>query len=370
MHKSTEKKSLLKVPLRRGIPALMLMLLGSAIPLKSLADWIYTPSPMFGYDPATGYIIGGAFFTYPAHGSGWVTSSQIIYSTEGVIKLKLDYSKASTSSSLGYGAKLSIGQDMMRYFGEGGQTQVNQMVNVFSDDLQVKPFVEFWINKTKSWGFQIRTSSGYVTRVTDKKNNSIDKKHAEGPNEASSSVGLFYRQDSRNYDSSLTEGKFFQIEGNFVPNELSSLSSGQSVFQFLANYDQFIPFNSSNVFVYRLKMGTTLGGTPSFLYRYTLGGTGDIPSLRGYFSNRFRGNHFYGIQLENRITIVNRISAIVFLDTGDIANQSAQDFSYFKMGYGVGLRFGLPPDGSTKIRVDFGISKDQSTFVVGFNEVI
>ncbi len=361
---------------RPVVSAFMLVFLNSFFPMGAFAEenssWAYTPVPIFGYDPAVGFILGGAVFTYPTEGPGWVTSNKIIYSTEGMLKLKTDILKISTSRSFGYGINVDVGQGMMRYFGEGGQTQVDKMVNVFSNDLELKPFIEFWIDETKVWRLQAETLSGYVTRVTDVNNNLLDNRRGGGLGETSSGVGILYKQDNRDDFLSPTEGKYFQIEGNFAPNWMSNLPSGESVFQILTNYDQLISWGLSNVFAYRLKAGTTIGGTPSFLRRYTLGGgsLGGATSLRGYYFDRFRGNHFYGIQLENRKTIIDRLSGAFFVDVGDMANQTLQDFSSLKVGYGIGLRFGLPPKGRIKIRLDYGLSQDQSAFIIGFNEII
>ena len=104
-------------------------------------------------------------------------------------------------------------------------------------------------------------------------------------------------------------------------------------------------------------------GDPSYLFRYRLGG---LDLLRGYKDNRFRGKEFGVLQEELRWLIKKWISVNVSADFGDIGDG---EFHQLKATAQAGLRLGLPPKWSQKMRVDFGIGLDQSTFQIQFGEI-
>jgi hemolysin activation/secretion protein len=116
-----------------------------------------------------------------------------------------------------------------------------------------------------------------------------------------------------------------------------------------------------NVFAFKLSGGYS-NNDPSFPFMYKLGGS---DKLRGYSFGRFVGSEYYALQGEIRRRLDKVISMAIFLDAGDVAYP---EFRSIKSTYGFGFRFGLPPDYLMKVRVDFGITKDQKGLFVTFGE--
>jgi hemolysin activation/secretion protein len=109
-------------------------------------------------------------------------------------------------------------------------------------------------------------------------------------------------------------------------------------------------------------MGETLG-RPSFLYTYRLGGP---DYLRGYEVNRFIGNQFAIIQLEERIKIYRDfVTGTLSYETGSVTSKL---YNRRRSNTGIGLRVAMPPDWKDKLSVNFGFGDDQSNIEMEFNE--
>ena len=101
-------------------------------------------------------------------------------------------------------------------------------------------------------------------------------------------------------------------------------------------------------------------GNPSYLFRYTLGGA---ERLRGYYTNRYRGDRFYSAQLEFRFPLYKKFSGVCFLDEGDVSDDKLNKTLF---SYGGGIRFSI--NDNVNLRLDYGIGKDQNGVLFTFGE--
>ena len=85
--------------------------------------------------------------------------------------------------------------------------------------------------------------------------------------------------------------------------------------------------------------------------------------MRGYYNNRFRGDRYYAAQAELRFPLYKRFSGVAFVDAGDVADDG---FRKPKWTWGGGLRFALSEN--IKLRLDYGIAKDQRGVFFTFSE--
>jgi len=120
----------------------------------------------------------------------------------------------------------------------------------------------------------------------------------------------------------------------------------------------------TSVLALRADGGTSAGGR-NYATNYAIGGA-DL--LRGYYSNRFRGEHFAAGTAELRWPIVGPLSGAAFGDIGRV--WAAGDVHPRILAYsgGGGLRFGIPPDRLVRLRFDLGFAPDQWGLFFKFNE--
>jgi outer membrane protein assembly factor BamA len=169
-------------------------------------------------------------------------------------------------------------------------------------------------------------------------------------------VGLIY--DTRDNPVSTKIGFYGAVNYENVSNIQSSKSGTSGLLLIDLRYFHLF-YNSEFVLATRLS-GGTLYGTPGYLFRYSLGGA---ERLRGYYSNRFRGNHYYCTQAEFRFPLYKRFSGVGFLDEGDITDER---LNKMLVSYGAGIRFSI--NENVKLRLDYGIAKDQNGLFFTFGE--
>ncbi len=177
----------------------------------------------------------------------------------------------------------------------------------------------------------------------------------------SASLGGKLTYDTRDSILDPREGVHFDLNLDYMPKTLSSLKSQPGFAQAKADFRKYTPIYKT-VFASRFAMGETLG-RPSFLYTYRLGGP---DYLRGYEVNRFIGNQFAIIQLEERIKIYRDfVTGTLSYETGSVTSKL---YNRRRSNTGIGLRVAMPPDWKDKLSVNFGFGDDQSNIEMEFNE--
>ena len=106
-------------------------------------------------------------------------------------------------------------------------------------------------------------------------------------------------------------------------------------------------------------------GQRSFATDYSLGGT-DL--LRGYYQNRFRGQHYVAGSGELRVPLMGPLSAAVFSDLGRVWVTHGHDQAGLAVSYGAGVRYALPPSRLARLRLDFAFAPDQRGVFFSFGE--
>jgi outer membrane protein assembly factor BamA len=89
--------------------------------------------------------------------------------------------------------------------------------------------------------------------------------------------------------------------------------------------------------------------------------------VRGYYSNRFRGQHYAAATAELRFPLIAAFSGVVFGDAGHVWAINHESSRIAETG-GFGLRYGLLPDRQIRLRLDVGFGHDQWGVFFKFNE--
>ena len=166
--------------------------------------------------------------------------------------------------------------------------------------------------------------------------------------------------DTRDNTFSTKKGFFGQLSLEDVPRELNVAGVDRGALLVNADLRYFRYIHDSRYVLAARLSGGYADGDPSYLFRYALGGTN---TLRGFYSNRFRGSRYYAGQVEMRFPLYGRFSGAAFTDVGDITDGVFQDA---RMSYGGGIRFAL--NANVKLRLDYGTSNDQNGVFFTFGE--
>lgn len=317
----------------------------------------YAISPVIGYDPALGLILGGAYFRFPLRTPGSFFSAQLQALLTGQLNIGAEYTRFSIFQKTDLSITASYSDYFQYYFGEGDRTDADDYVKLYARTFLARPVL------SRAWGSAWHTDvfADYRGRQGHRIRSSGDEELGPDlfPDEHTLSLGAALRRDTRDNTWSTQQGTLEEVSVEYIPAGLNVVGAGSAT---LLHADlrafQYI-YNSRFVLAARISGGYT-EGDPSYLFHYTLGGA---YTLRGFYSNRFRGTEFYAGQLEMRFPLVGKLSGAAFTDAGDITDTS---FQGPRVSYGGGIRLAL--NASVKLRLDYGMSNDQSGVFFTFGE--
>ncbi|WP_276771413.1 BamA/OMP85 family outer membrane protein [Veillonella seminalis] len=134
-------------------------------------------------------------------------------------------------------------------------------------------------------------------------------------------------------------------------------------YKFIGEYRNYKAIGSNQVLAFRARLGWAQGDVP-YSALYTLGGA---DTLRGFEDDQFRGKKMYNATLEYRVPIFNKVTGVLFTDMGDAWDAPHvtwyEDDKSFNISVGAGVRISTPIG---PIRLDYGVSKDDSKFHFSF----
>ncbi len=331
--------------------------IGSPIKTIKVNPSDYAISPVIGYDPTLGIILGGAYFKFPLRTPGRYFDAQL----QAISGAKLNFQTTFTHFDLFKNTNLNISGSYSNffqyYFGEGNKTTANDFSKLFSNNYRLKPELAFRLRNNFQVSLFGDVRGRQETKATSMTN--VDLHRTFFANENTLALGLTFGQDTRDNAFSTKKGTLKQITVQYVPSVCNVAGAGD-LLQLNAEVRHFHFIGRSKVVVAsRLAAGFSQG-TAGYLFRYTLGGA---YALRGYYSNRFRGEKYYVGQLEARFPIYKRFSGASFFDAGDVTDDF---FIKPKISYGAGVRFALSQN--IKLRLDYGMAKDQTGVFFTFSE--
>ncbi|MDF1536598.1 MAG: BamA/TamA family outer membrane protein [bacterium] len=161
--------------------------------------------------------------------------------------------------------------------------------------------------------------------------------------------------DGRNNQLNPTRGVYDTLTLKIVPDCLTTYDGSRTFSQAEVDHRIFTSPVSGLVLAGRLALAGSWG-RPSYQHRYSLGGP---YALRGYYTNRFRGDSYYVLQGEARKKLFWIFSGALFAEAGAVTEDR---FGGPEVSAGAGLRMTLPPDHIAKARLDFAWAEDQPLF--------
>ena len=323
---------------------------------KKISPYDYTLSPVFGYDPTTGFVFGGAGFIYPLKTPASYGDIQLIATTSGKIQVQAMYMRYAIFKNTDFKVPLTFTTFPQYYFGESDTTSASNYSEILSNRYFARPECIYSISSHFKISIFGDLRARKETSVQNKNGESLNQRLF--PNEQNLGLGLSLIYDTRDNPGSTRLGFYGSVFYENISDLKSSVSGNSGLFGADFRYFHYI-YTSKFVIAARLSGGSSYGN-PSYLFKYSIGGA---EKLRGYYTNRFRGNHFYAAQAEFRFPVYQRFSGVCFVDEGDISDG---DLNETLATYGAGIRFSI--NDNVTLRLDYGVGNDQNGVFFTFGE--
>jgi hypothetical protein len=177
-----------------------------------------------------------------------------------------------------------------------------------------------------------------------------------------SGIGSVITYDSRDNVVNAYSGHLFEVSSYFFN---SAFGGTFNFTNFNFTFNKYWEIKPDHVLAFNSVLFMNFGDVP-FLDMARVGGD-DI--LRGYARNRFRDNHFGGIQLEYRFPVLWRFGMVVFSGVGDVFQKPSDlSFTNLKYSFGAGIRFSINQKERLNVRFDYGFGKKNNSFYIMLTE--
>jgi hypothetical protein len=311
-------------------------------------------APILAYEPTFGIVMGGAVFLEKPYDPRYRLFTRAAFSERGEYSVLFNL-RSWFEEERFYHLEVEIDDFARPYYGEGMDTSASN--SIFLEGTVARVLYHF--NSRKDRALTYGPFLDY--RAADSE--SVDGTDVEPPEYIESTVGLgFYvSHDGRDSRLSPTTGRYTTMAVTLVPEPLTTYTSSRTFLQAEVDHRIFHSLGEGLVLAGRLNVGGSWGA-PSYQYRYSIGGP---YKLRGFYTNRFRGDKFYVVQGELRKHLFWIGSGAIHVEMGEATDDW---FESPLFSYGLGLRFTLPPDHIAKARLDFAWSEDQHSIYFIFGE--
>ncbi len=305
-------------------------------------EYSVTPSPIIGYSPTDGAILGGALFYHPKNDGekGRFVGLQLASNKHKDGMLTIDYRQPSLLGDWGYGLTASFSSFRYYDYGNGNDTSADNFQTIEGGGYQIRPQLNLG-------GFANSTFSPFI-EYRGREEAAVDGSttlqfSAETGRYA---IGLGQVFDHRDDELNTTAGSYTAWEVAHLPEFDNNLATNQLTIEhrFFYSFKQVVSASRIASGIY--------DHDPGYLFRFNLGGEA---GLRGFHGNRFSGDRYYLLQQEFRFPVWKVISGVVFAELGDVSYTALDNPRHV---YGVGLRFALPPDFRMQLRFDLGFDDE------------
>lgn len=176
-----------------------------------------------------------------------------------------------------------------------------------------------------------------------------------------SNLGILAFYDTR--DNIFTPSKGFFIQGSmFFSSKTIGSSFSYNKFEVDARYYQQI--KGKHILATNLFIANSSSGTPFLSLNYL--GT---KRTRGHDNRRFQDHAEVSLAMEYRFPITGRFGGVFFGSSGTVSpNVEAAFSSSFKNTVGTGLRYIMNKKEGTRLRADYGFSKEGGNFYLTIKE--
>lgn len=309
--------------------------------------------PIVSYFDTVGFMFGVYDVNYDLEGTYQLQAFFLKADSGYLARLSLD--DGYITSSLALEGSILQSTLFQSYYGFGNNTQVSSLTNIFGEFSDLELGLRYYLQAQHSLALHYLRNA----RQEDFQKNGSQIV----PNENRSGLQLSYRLDHRDQKPNASSGDYWEISYRYFPSEWTSLSSVDSVSQWVLDGRYFIPWGK-NTWAFRNLWGISQSSAAlSYLNQFKLGGS---RLLRGHNFNRFIGETVNLFQLELRVPLGAPFSVNAFMEAGRVGDFINLQTKYHATA-GAGLIVDLVPGGQTKGRLEYAVSEDDASIVFNFN---
>jgi hypothetical protein len=189
-------------------------------------------------------------------------------------------------------------------------------------------------------------------------------------NSFSSGPSLVLLYDTRKNDLNPIPGVYANFIYRYNAEILGTTEPWQSIYADFRKYIALTNSGPKNMLAFWAFYWTVLGTAAPYLELPAIGMDPYNRSARGIEQNRFRGKKLADFESEYRrdITANGLLGFVLFGSVSSAAQLQSNRFEYWNPAGGAGLRIKFNKKSDTNICVDYGLSKDFSTLIVGLGE--
>ena len=322
----------------------------------------WSRSPILGYDPSTGVLLGAAAFVHPYEDEGWNGGGWALYALEQTtFQVVADVQRRRAFGPVAAHLGLRFETWRSKFFGIGNDTSLDGAFETRPTLVEVRPGVRLPLGRKWEAGLYAQYSwlkEGTEDRILlgEGARTGVVSGSYWGPR-------LELVWDTRDNGFSSRKGTRLAAWSTAWVQQGSESLPRLTVG---GNISHFVPLRAPDwILALRLEGGANFGDR-GYLSDFALGGVG---RLRGYSTNRFRGDHAVDGTAELRFPIWRFVSGAAFADAGRVwIDGMPQSANPIALSGGGGLRFGIPPDGLVKLRLDAGFGRDEWGLFFTFGE--
>lgn len=318
----------------------------------------YSVSPIVGYDPNYQVLVGAAGFRGVGE-APYSDAGLVLYTSTSKFNFAIESRYTRWDAERTFVVFEGVINNFYDpYYGEGNRNSLDNLAELDSLKIMLNGSFHYRLDQRRTVGTYVKST------LRDEYGVNGDRSRRMIGSEFRPLFGLSAAYDARDNIIDTRDGGYVALTTDLGPSFLSTSPAATSVWRTEIDARYFKSPFEWLVLAAQARAGTAVGDG-GFIYRYYLGGT---DTLRGYRTNRLRGNHYYLGILETRFRFTRWLSAAVFGSFGDVGDKDWSDFKSPQFTKGVGVRIGLPPDFVAKARLDLGISPDQASIYLSFNE--
>ncbi|HWV37016.1 MAG TPA: amidohydrolase family protein [Vulgatibacter sp.] len=322
----------------------------------------WTRAPILGYDPSVGVLLGGAIFVHPFEDEGWRGGGWALYALEQTTyQVVADVQRRKAFGELAAHVALRLETWRSRFFGVGNDTTVGGSFEMRPTLAEVRPGLRLPLGRR--WEAGVYAAFAWLEDGREELILAGEGDHRGVVGGTYWGPRLELVWDTRDNGFSSRKGTLLSAWTNGWVEQggryLPRFTLGGAV-------SHFVPLRAPDwILALRLEGGANFGDR-GYLSDFALGGPA---RLRGYSTNRFRGDHAVDGTAELRFPIWRFVSGAAFADAGRVwVDGMPEGDRPLSFSGGGGLRFGVPPVGLVKLRLDAGFGRDEWGLFFTFGE--
>ena len=338
---------------------------------------IYIPVPIFSISKETGMLFGLTKFNdfrigVSPNGKDTVitqpsTVSGLIYLTEKhQFKINVQSDLMMKQNKHNIKSRITYFSFPLLYYGIGNDTEKKNASTVLFENVEFAGSYRYQLKNNFFAGLSYKYSNAINVQYRDSSENTeIINNYDVTQNEGvTSGFGFIFTHEGRDNRLNAYKGDYVNIELNHYRNWTGSNFEYDRLLIDVRKY--FTLVDSNRLILATQFVGEFIGNGANIQNIPALGGP---KGLRGIYYGRFRDNKSLALKAELRFPLFWIIGGTAFGGMAQVApsmGQLAFDRNHYT--YGGGLRLMISSKNRVNLRLDFGRSKDDNTFVLGFSE--